>query len=62
MQRPHFPHERLFRRTHVEQRLTETGFLEEHDEVHRMPRAQRHADLRIVLEAADAGAVPRADR
>ena len=23
-----------------------------------MPRAQRHADLRIVLEAADAGAVP----
>ena len=42
---------------HVEQRLAGLGLAEEDHEIDRMALAQRDADLRVVLEAADAGAV-----
>ena len=45
---------------HVEQCLSRFGIREEDDEVHRMPFVQRHSDLRIVLEAADARTVASA--
>ena len=57
MQLAHLAHELLLRVADVEQRLAGLGIAEEDDEVDRMARAQRDADLRIVLEAADAGAV-----
>jgi hypothetical protein len=41
----------------VRERLLGTGFGIEDDEVHGVARAQRHADLRVFLEASDAGAV-----
>ncbi len=44
----------------IEQRLARLRHREEDDEVDRMALAQRHADLRIVLEAADARSVTRA--
>ena len=53
-------HELLLRLADVEQRLARLGIAEEDDEVDRVALAQRDADLRIVLEAADAGAVARA--
>src|SRR4029078_11144970 len=45
---------------YVEQGLAGLRVAEEYHEVDRMPLAQRHADLRVVLEAADARAVTRA--
>ena len=57
MQLAHLAHELLLRLAHVEQRLAGLGIAEEDDEVDRVALAQRHADLRVVLEAADAGAV-----
>jgi hypothetical protein len=44
----------------VEQRLAGLGEGVEDDEIDRVSRAQRDADLRVVLEAADAGAVSAA--
>ena len=55
MQLAHAVHELLLRRAHVEQRLAGFRLAEEDDEVDRVAFAQRHADLRIVLEAADPG-------
>ena len=60
MQLAHLAHELLLRLADVEQRLARLGIAEEDDEVDRVALAQRDADLRIVLEAADAGAVARA--
>ena len=60
MQRAHLVHELALRRAHVEQRLPGLRIAEEDDEVDRVSRAQRDADLRVVLEAADAGAVAAA--
>ena len=57
VQRAHLLHELLLRLADVEQRLAGLGIAEEDDEVHRMAGAQRDADLRVVLEAADAGPV-----
>ena len=56
----HLAHERLLGLADVEQRLAGLGVAEEDHEVHRVPGTQRDADLRVVLEAADAGAVPGA--
>ena len=60
MQLAHAVHELALGVAHVEQRLTGLGIREEDDEVHGVAFAQRHADLRIVLETADAGAVAAA--
>src|SRR5262249_49747546 len=54
MQFAHLAHELLFRLAYTEQRLSRLRIAEEDDEIDRMAFAQRHADLRIVLEAADA--------
>ncbi len=43
---------------HVRQRLSSAWFGKERDEVHGMALAHGHADLRIALEAADAGTMP----
>ena len=59
MQRAHLAHELLFGFAYVEQRLPRLGIAEEDDEVDGMAVAQRDADLRIVLEAADARARAR---
>ena len=53
----HLVHELLLRLADVEQRLPGLGIAKEDDEIDGMARAQRHADLRVVLEAADARAV-----
>jgi len=45
---------------HVEQRLSRFGIREEDHEVHGVAFLQCHPDLRIVLEAADAGAMAAA--
>jgi hypothetical protein len=60
MQFAHLPNEPLLGRAHVEQGLAGLGLLEEHDEINGMTCTQGNADLRIVLEAADAGTVPGA--
>ncbi len=57
MQLAHLAHERLLRLADVEQRLARLGIAEEDHEVDRMALAQRDADLRVVLEAADPRAV-----
>ena len=57
MQRAHLLHELLLGIADVEKRLPRLGIAEEDHEVDGVPLAQRDADLRIVLEAADAGAV-----
>ena len=51
---------RASRLHHREQRLAVLRLRTESDEVHRVPRAHRHADLGIELEAADAGPMPGA--
>ncbi|MNN36633.1 hypothetical protein D3C81_1505360 [compost metagenome] len=56
----HLVHEALLGGAHVEQGLPRLGLAEEAHEIHRMPRTQGHADLGIVLEAADARAMPGA--
>ncbi|MNR07637.1 hypothetical protein D3C85_1237650 [compost metagenome] len=60
VQLAHLVHEALLGGAHVEQALARLGFAEEDHEIHRMPRTQGHADLGVVLEAADAWAVPGA--
>ena len=60
MKLAHAMHELALGVAHVEQRLSRLGIREEDDEVHGMAFVQRHADLRIVLEAADAGTVAAA--
>ena len=60
VQLAHAVHELALGVAHVEQRLSRLGIREEDDEVDRVACVQRHADLRIVLEAADAGAVAAA--
>ncbi len=57
VQLAHLLHELLFGMAHVEQRLPRLGIAEEDHEVDRVSGAQRDADLRVVLEAADARAV-----
>jgi len=42
---------------HVGQRLTGRGFREEDHEIDRMPFMQRHADLGVLLEPTDPGAM-----
>jgi hypothetical protein len=56
----HVRHELLLGVADVQQRLAGFRLGEEDDEVHGMARAQRDPHLRIVLEAADAGAMARA--
>ena len=60
MQLAHLLHELLLGLADVEQRLARLGVAEEDDEVDGMTLAQRDADLRVVLEAADTRAVPGA--
>jgi hypothetical protein len=50
-------HEGRLRGAHIEERLARLRIGEKDHEVHRVARAQGHADLRVVLEAADPGAV-----
>ena len=57
MQLAHFAHEVALGGAHVEQRLAGLRLGIEDHEIHRMALAQRDAHLRVVLEAADAGAV-----
>ena len=57
MQLAHLLHELLLGIADIEQRLAGLGIAEEDHEVDRMSLAQRDADLRIVLESADARAV-----
>ncbi len=57
MQRAHFSDELLLGLAHVQQGLPRLGVAEEDDEIHRMAGTHRHAHLRVVLEAADAGAM-----
>src|SRR5690242_18064103 len=57
MQLAHAAHELALGGAHVHKRLARLRLGEEDDEIHRMAFAQRHADLRVVLEAADAGAM-----
>jgi hypothetical protein len=60
MQRAHLVHELALRGAHIEQRLPGLRVDIEDHEIHRVPGAQQNADLRVVLEAADAGAVAAA--
>ena len=60
MQLAHLAHELVLRRADVDQRLARLRLRIEDDEIDRMACAQRDADLRIVLEAADSRAVARA--
>ena len=60
MKLAHVAHEPLLGLADVEHRLPRLGVAEEDDEVDGMAVAQGDADLRIVLEAADARAVARA--
>ncbi len=53
----HLAHELLLGFADIEQRLAGLGVAEEDHEVDRVALAQRDADLRVVLEAADARAV-----
>ena len=53
-------HELALGVAHVEQCLSRFGIREEGDEVDRMAFVQRDPDLRVVLGAADAGAVAAA--
>ena len=57
MQLAHLLHELLLGIADVEQRLARLGIAEEDHEVDRVSLAQRDADLRVVLEPADARAV-----
>jgi hypothetical protein len=52
-------HEHPLRFADVKQRLARLGIAEEDDEVNGMALAERHPDLRVVLESADAGAMAR---
>src|SRR5262249_3329400 len=60
MELTHTMHEPLLRLAHIEQRLAGLGLREKDYEVDGMPVAQRYADLRVVLEPANAGTVARA--
>ncbi|MNG10197.1 hypothetical protein D3C84_936530 [compost metagenome] len=60
MQFAHLAHEALLGSADVEQGLARFRLAEEDHEIHRMPRTQGHADLGVVLEAADARAMPGA--
>ena len=55
MQRAYLAHKLLFGGAYIEQGLPRLRLTKKDYEVNRMALAQRNADLRIVLESADAG-------
>ena len=59
MARGNFAQKTGFGAHHVGQRLARFGVLTENHKIHRVPAAQRHADLAVGLEAANARAVAR---
>ena len=60
MKLAHPAHEDLLGGAHIQERLPRLRLGVEDHEINRMAVAQSHADLRVVLEAADTGAVARA--